>query len=151
MKNKKKEVVEIEVPSKALRIQHANCPNGHSLMDPENKINGYPSITVLAKYEDYEGPIHLDPIYGSYKNHPEIQLPNGVVVQFFCPHCHVSLTDEGQTCNVCSAPMFAIYLPHGGIVEGCLRDGCQFHNLKFVDGEELLKRLYDDHSLDAFL
>ncbi len=151
MKKKKNEVVEIEIPSKAIRVQHATCPNGHNLMDSEHKINGYPSIAVLAKYEDQEGLIYLDPVYGSFKNLPEIDLPKDKIVSFFCHECGVSLSDEGQSCNVCSAPMFALHLPHGGIIEGCLRNGCQFHNLKLVDGEELVKRLYDDHTLDAYL
>jgi hypothetical protein len=151
MKNNKKEIVKIEIPSKAIRVQHASCPRGHSLMDPEHKINGYPSVTVLVRYQEKEGLIHLDPVYGSFKNVPEIEVEKDAVVGFFCPTCHVSLSDEGQVCSVCASPMFAIYLPHGGIVEGCLRNGCQFHNLKVSDGGELLKRLYEDHSLDSFL
>ncbi len=151
MRKKKKEKVEIEVPSKAIRIQHAQCPNGHDLMDPEHKINGYASITVLTKYKDQEGLFHLDPVYGSYKNVPEINIPQGEIVQFYCPQCHVSLSEAGQTCDKCSAPMFALSLPHGGIVEACLRNGCQFHNLKLTDGEELIKRLEDEGTLDAFV
>jgi hypothetical protein len=151
VKKTKKETVEIQIPSKAIRVQNASCANGHSLMDHEHKINGYPSITVLIKHNSTEGLIHLDPIYGSYKNLAEIKVPKDSVVEFFCPLCKASLTDEAQTCNVCSAPMFALHLPFGGIIEGCLRNGCQFHSLKFVNGEELVKRLYDDHTLEAYL
>jgi len=151
MTSKRKEIVEIEVPSKAIRIQHASCPEGHSLMDEEHKINGYPSITVLARYKEREGLIYLDPVYGSFRNLPEIEIPEGEIVEFLCPECSISLTDEDISCSLCSAPMFSIHLPHGGIVEGCLRNGCQFHNLKLVEGEELVKRLYEDHTLDSFL
>lgn len=151
MKKAKKETVEIQIPSKAIRVQNASCPNGHSLMDHDHKINGYPSITVLVKYKGKEGLIHLDPVYGSFKNLAEIEVPKDVIVEFLCPICKASLTDEAQSCNVCSAPMFALHLPFGGIIEGCLRNGCQFHSLVFVNGEELVKRLYDDHTLEAYL
>ncbi|MBN2357745.1 hypothetical protein JXO59_16660 [candidate division KSB1 bacterium] len=151
MPKRKKEILEIEIPSKTLRIQNAACPKGHSLMDSENKIHGYPSVTVVAKYKSKKGEIHLDPVYGSFKNVVEIEVPDGEVVEFFCPVCGVSLTDTNQTCSVCSAPMFEMRLPHGGIVEGCLRNGCHFHNLKLVTGDELVKRLYESQTLDAYL
>ncbi len=151
MPKRKKEIVEIEIPSKALRIQHAACPKGHSLMDEEHKIHGYPSVTVIVKYKNQEGLIHLDPVYGSFKNVVEIKVPAGEVVEFFCPHCRTSLTDTNQSCSVCSAPMFEMRLPHGGIVEGCLRNGCHFHNLKLVTGEELVQRLYESQTLDSYL
>lgn len=149
--SKKKEIVAIEIPSKALRIQHASCPNGHSLMDHEHKINGYSSVTVVVNYKNQTGQIHLDPIFGSFKNVSEINVPEGEIVDFLCPICKESLTDKGQHCNMCSAPMFAMHLPQGGIVEGCLRNGCQFHNLKLVSGDELVRRLYESHTLDAYL
>jgi hypothetical protein len=151
MPKHQKELLEIEIPSQSLRLQHASCPNGHSLMDPDHKIDGYPSVTVVAKHKTGEGQIHLDPVYGSFKTVSEIEVPERGVVEFFCPECHASLNDEKQTCGVCSAPMFALQLPYGGIVEGCLRNGCQFHNLKLVSGEELVKRLYEEHTLDAYL
>ncbi len=148
---KKKEIVAIEIPSKALRIQNASCPHGHSLMDHEHKINGYSSVTVIVTFRNQSGQIHLDPIYGSFKNVSEIDVPDGEIVEFRCPACEVLLSDKGQRCNVCSAPMFVMHLPQGGIVEGCLRNGCQFHNLKLVSGEQLVQRLYESHTLDAYL
>jgi hypothetical protein len=151
MPKRKKEVVEIELPSKAIRIQHASCPNGHSLMDNDHLINGYASVTVLVKSKGHQGLVHLDPIYGSFKNVFEVKVEEGGIVEFFCPHCRTSLIDEHQMCSICSAPMFSLHLPHGGIIEGCLRNGCQFHTLKLVSGDELVKRLYESHSLDAYL
>lgn len=145
------EKVQLEVPSKALRIQHACCPNGHSLMDENQLISGYPSVSVLAKYQDQIGQLHLDPVYGSFKNVSHIVVPDGECVDFLCPTCKVSLRDGNTLCSVCSAPMFAMILPKGGIVEGCLRNGCQFHNLKLVNSDELIRRLYEDNTLDAYL
>ena len=151
MPKRKKELVELALPSKAIRIQHASCPKGHSLMDKEHQINGYDSVSVLVKYQNQQGRIYLDPVYGSFKNVLEIKVDEGGIVEFLCPHCLVSLVDDLQTCSICSAPMFALQLPHGGIIEGCLRNGCQFHTLKLVSGDELVKRLYDSHTLDAYL
>jgi hypothetical protein len=151
MRKKKKEILEIEIPSKAIRIQHACCSNGHSLMDAEHKINRYASVTVKAKYKDHVGLIHLDPIYGSFKNLMEITVPENEVVELFCPICDVSLTAAEQNFTVCSAPMFALFLPNGGIVEGCLRNGCHHHSLKVADGKILMKKLSEGHVLDSYL
>ena len=148
---KRRETIEIEIPSKAIRIRHAYCPKGCNLMDPEHKINGYPSITVLGKYKGKEGLIHLDPVYGSYTNIMEIDIPQNEIVQLFCPHCKVSLAEAGHICDECSAPLFALSLPHGGTVEACLRNGCHFHNLKLAGGKEFIKHLDEEHSLDSFL
>ena len=151
MPKRKKELLNIEIPSKAVRVQHASCPNGHSLMDAVYKINRYASVTVKGKYKDHVGLIHLDPIYGSFKNLMEITVPQGEIVELFCPVCDISLTTQQQNCSVCSAPMFALLLPHGGTVEGCLRNGCHHHHLKVADGEELLKKLSENNIFDSYL
>jgi hypothetical protein len=148
MHNKKKEIVELEVPTRAIRIKNAMCVNGHNLMDEEHKISGNPSIKVLAKYGDQQGLIYLDPVYGSFQNVWEITVPDGECVELFCPHCNVSLAEHGQICDDCLAPMFALYLPHGGMVEACLRNGCHHHTLKFTDSEEIAKILIEDHYFD---
>lgn len=149
-KKKKKETVEIEVPSKAIRVKHATCPNGCNLMDTEHLINGYPSVTVFAKTKEQEGLIYLDPVYGSYKNLPQIEIPQGTCADLYCPDCGVSLVQD-EICEQCGAKMFAIYLPHGGVIEVCTRNGCQSHNLKFTDSEEIGKKLFDDDLYDISL
>lgn len=151
MKNKKKEVVEIEIPSKAIRVKDATCMNKHSLMDPEHLIDGFPSVTVLAKYGDQEGLIHLDPVYGSFQNVWEIEVPDRECVELFCPHCGVSLSEHGQICDECLAPMFAVYLPHGGMIEACLRNGCRYHTLKFTDSEEMGRKLVEENYFNDLL
>lgn len=148
MHSKKKEIVEIEIPSKTIRIKHAMCRHGHNLMDKHKLINGNPAITVLARYGDQEGLIHLDPVYGSFQNLWEITVPDGECVELFCPICKVSLSDHGQICDECLAPMFALYLPHGGMVEACLRNGCHYHTLKFTDSDEIGKKLLEQHYFD---
>src|SRR6056297_908592 len=81
---------------KVVDVQHAHCPKGCNLMNDEVKINGMDSIMVDLKWKDKEGKIYLDPEYGSYKHKSEVDVPDGEVVEFFCPHCGVSLTEEGE-------------------------------------------------------
>jgi len=151
MPNKNREIVYVEIPSKALRIHHAACSNGHSLMCPDHLINGYASVCVKVRYQDNEGLIYLDPIYGSFCNVTEIQVPDRGLVEFFCPSCGISLTAKQQLCTECGAPMFELALPRGGTVAGCLRNGCHFHLLKLADGVKLLDSLADEPTWDSFL
>ena len=151
MVNKEKEKITIEIPSKSLRVQHAQCPNRHNLMDPDHLINGYASVTLNVKYKDIFGCIHLDPVYGSFKNISEIDIPDGETVEFYCPTCNVSLLLEQVICEECGANMFGVYLPHGGRVEACTRNGCQNHNLKLADGKDLFDKLDQYHTLDSYL
>ncbi|MBD3386315.1 hypothetical protein GF407_15500 [candidate division KSB1 bacterium] len=146
-----KETVQMEMPAKMIVIQHASCPRGHDLMNPDHKIHGHAAVTVKVKYKDREGMIHLDPVYGSYDNESDIEIPKDGVAEFFCPECGISLVDPDQSCNLCSAPMFAFMLPNHGIIEGCSRQGCRFHHLKIVTSDELMDRLNDEHILDSYL
>jgi hypothetical protein len=141
-----KEHVIIEVPSQALHVEHAKCRKGCSLMDPIIPINGYPSIKVLIQYGDTKGIIHLDPVYGSFHNIYDVDIPEGVVVEMFCPTCGMSMqVDRHRHCDYCFAPVFEFFLPNGGILEGCLRAGCHQHKLKLVDIDEQLGMI---HGLD---
>ncbi len=151
MPDKNREIVNVEIPSKALRIQHAMCPNGHSLMCADHPINGYASVGVWVKCRDQEGLIYLDPIYGSFCNVTEIEVQDKELVEFLCPTCRISLTSGHQICQECGAPMFELALPRGGSVSGCLRNGCHFHLLKLADGIQLLNSLNEDPIWDSFL
>ena len=55
-----KEKIILEVPSKALHVEHAQCPRGHSLMDATVPISGHPSVKVVIQYGSIRGNIHLD-------------------------------------------------------------------------------------------
>ncbi len=151
MPDKKREVIRVEIPSKALRVRHAMCQNGHSLMDTDHTINGYASVAVRVKYKNKEGVIYLDPVYGSFRNVQEMQTPENAVVEFFCPVCGDSLKSKHHKCQECSADMFEIFLPSGGTVVGCLRNGCHFHILKLANGEKFLDSLNRDENLELFL
>lgn len=146
----KTEQIIVEVPTKALHVEHATCPHGHSLMDPAIPINGYPSIKVVLQYGDNKGNVHLDPIYGSFHNIFDVDIPEGVVVDMFCPTCDASMKVE-DVCDWCFAPMFLFYLPKGGILEGCLRVGCHQHKLKLVDVDEQLGMLHGQEQIQLLM
>ncbi len=152
MKEKEKLNIEIEVPSKKIHVNHAFCSNGHSLCDPETKINGYPAIKVKVKHGNSDGLLFIDPVYGSYENIEEgIDIPQGGVVELFCPECGVNLKDPDERCHLCASPMFQFQLPKGGIVEGCLKKGCYYHKMKIVDHEEQISRLFKNDTLESYL
>lgn len=152
MSEKEKIQIEVELSSKSLSIEHAVCPNNHSLSDKSVKINGKPSFKVKVKYKEQEGFMYLDPVYGSYENIEEgISLPRDAVAEFFCPECGVSLSDAEDRCQSCSSPMFVFHLPKGSIVEGCLKKGCTFHSMKIVDGERQIARLFENSTIESFL
>lgn len=152
MFDKEKILLEVAVPAKTLLVEHAACPNGHSLIDAAVTIHGKPAIKVKVRHEDKAGWLYIDPIYGSYDNiEKDISLPRGGVVEFYCPQCGASLADTTERCQLCSSPMFVFHLPKGSIVEGCLRKGCIFHKLKIIDAEQQLSRLFQNDTLEAFL
>ena len=151
MKGDKGDEIIVEVPSKTIHIQHARCPNGCDLMDSTVLIEDFPSIKVMVTHGIQRGAMNLDPLYGGYKNISEIDIPDDEVVEFYCPHCGVSLVHDDETCHVCSSPMFTLHLPHGGLIEGCLRRGCFEHRLKIVDLGAQFLRIYQQGSLDAYL
>ncbi len=152
MLKKEKVEIEIEVPSKKIHVEHVYCQNGHSLVDPDIKIKGYPAIKVRVKYQDQEGWLYLDPVYGSYDNiEKDIKIPKGGVVEFFCPECGISLKEEDERCRLCSSPLFVFNLPKGGIVEGCMKKGCVYHKMKIVGAEEQVSRLFENDTLQSYL
>jgi len=143
--------VEIMIPRGTLVIRNARCPNGCNLMDHAHMIRGLDSISVKATAGGKSGAIRLDPLYGSFENESEIEVPSGQVVEFSCPHCGVSLKDTERTCAKCSAPMFVLHLPNGGFIEVCQRNGCSNHRLQIVTGEQAMQRIFDELGMDSFL
>lgn len=130
-------------PIKTVNIQTAHCPKGCDLMTAKVKIHNLNSICVKIKWQDREGLIYIDPQFGSYQHISEIKVPDGEIVDFFCPHCGVSLRDETQLCHSCSAPLFTMILPKVGEISGCLRKGCFEHTLK-VESFESMQLQIDD-------
>ncbi len=109
-----------------LAVACARC--NHSLMDPTHPIDGHPSIRVTAAFDSKHGWVALSCLYGSYNVDNEYEIPEDVVVNMFCPHCHAELLGGG-TCLECGAPMVPMIVRGGGIVQICSRRGCRGHML----------------------
>jgi len=106
-----------------------SCPRcNHSLMDPSHLVDGFPSIRVTASFGQEHGWLRLSCLYGSYAIESGDEIPVGMVVNFFCPHCHAELIGAWN-CPVCDAPMVPMIVQGGAIVQICSRRGCKSHML----------------------
>ena len=106
-----------------------SCPRcNHSLMDPGHPVDGHPSIRVTVSFAHEHFSLRLSCLYGSYNQQSDGEIPQEVMVDFFCPHCHAHLIG-GSSCPECEAPMVPMIVRGGGIVQICSRRGCRGHIL----------------------
>jgi NADH-quinone oxidoreductase subunit E len=109
-----------------VEVSCARC--NHSLMDPRHPIDGHPSIRVTTSFGDKHGWTAISCLWGSYKVESEYDIPEDIIVNMFCPHCHAELIGGGR-CSECDAPMVPMIVRGGGIVQICTRRGCKGHIL----------------------
>jgi len=109
-----------------VEVSCARC--NHSLMNPSYPIDGYPSVKVTVSFGDHHGWLLLSSLYGSGGIEAEREIPEGQVVNFFCPHCHAELSGAAP-CVECRAPMVPMIVRGGGVVQICSRRGCRNHML----------------------
>jgi NADH-quinone oxidoreductase subunit E len=100
----------------------------HSLMDPDYLVDGLPAIKVIVSFKNKHGWLLLSCLYGSYKVSSEFNIPDDTIINFFCPHCNAELSSSTD-CTECSAPMVAMIVKGGGMVQLCSRQGCRSHML----------------------
>jgi NADH:ubiquinone oxidoreductase subunit E len=106
-----------------------SCPRcNHSLMDPDNQIDGHPSVRMTITFGGRHGWIRLSSLYGSYTVMAKYPIPMDSVVNIFCPHCHAELVGASR-CPACNAPMVPMLVDGGGMVQICTRRGCKEHRL----------------------
>jgi len=115
-----------------------NCPScGKSLMNSEIQIDNLPSIGIDAKVGGKTGKIYLSQIYGSYNKQFEgVEDIPETIVDFICPECREPLPIQ-KVCN-CNAPVAALNLEIGGMVNFCTRNGCSHHSVEFNDLNDAL-------------
>ncbi len=148
MSENEKIQIEIDVSKRPLHLEHPTCSKGHTLRCDNVKIHDYASIKVVARFKENSGFIYIDPIYGSFDNIIEgMHVPEGEVIELFCPECDEKLLAPTDTCQVCLSPMFLFHLPNNSIIEGCMQKGCMFHKLKIIDAEEQVARLFEERML----
>lgn len=71
-------------------VNEAFCPNGCSVVDPENEINGFPGLRLKFRRDNMEGEFVISAIEGDFdKIVLSGELLEGVKDEIFCPHCGV--------------------------------------------------------------
>jgi NADH-quinone oxidoreductase subunit E len=127
------DTAEISNDKRIFRLEVACARCNHSLMDSGHLIDGVPSIRVTVSFGHEHGWLRLSALYGSYTVESGNEIPMGLVVNFFCPHCHAELIGAWN-CTVCEAPMVPMIVRGGGIVQICSRRGCKSHMLDLQGG-----------------
>ena len=96
---KGKKVVPVSDFSKAAKsdktvwmVDQVYCTNGHSLIDKENLVSGYPGIRLAFKTPHHKGEVVISALAGDLsKVTLSGELEPGVRHYLSCPHCHVAL------------------------------------------------------------
>lgn len=120
--------VEIKADKRIFPVEVSCSRCNHSLMDPRRLIDGYPSIRVTVSFKNKHGWLALSSLYGSYNVSSEYEIPEDIIIHFFCPHCHSELLG-GLNCGECGTSMVPMIVRGGGIVQICSRSGCKGHIL----------------------
>jgi two-component system NtrC family sensor kinase len=115
------------------QVKQATCRKNHSLIDPDHKIAGMPSIKLYTRVHGDEGFIFLDPVYGSHRNEYNVSYMQDKIVLLECHECHTSVVNEEKNCPKCAAPTYQIAIPGEGHLEGCTRIGCYWQRWEVMD------------------
>ena len=120
--------VEIGTDRRIFPVEVSCSRCNHSLMDPENPLDGFPSIRVTQSFGHLHGWLRLSSLYGSYHSTAEYEVPSAAVIQLFCPHCHTELIGATD-CPECGVRMVPMIVRGGGVVQICPRRDCRGHIL----------------------
>lgn len=102
-----------------------SCPRcNHSLMDSIHPLDGHPSIRVSVLSDRQHGLLRMSSWYGNGLAERECDLPGDIIGRLFCPHCHGELPG-GSACVACRAPLVALAVEGGAILQICSRIGCK--------------------------
>jgi signal transduction histidine kinase len=115
------------------QIKKAVCPKRHSLIDGEVRIDGKPSVRFKARSDGNEGFVYLNSMYGMGGHHYGIPMDEKRKISLLCPECSASLIDPGKECPECGSAVYAFESPPRGLVEGCVRKGCNWQRWEDVD------------------
>ncbi len=114
-------------------------------MDDAKLINNRKALKLNIKTSDGKtGKIWLSSIYGDYNYTSEHAIPEGDVVQFFCPHCNADLARKLE-CEVCNAPIVSFNCSIGGKVSICSRNGCTNHYVVFENLDTAVRKFYSEY------
>lgn len=125
------------------------CPHcGESLMDNETKLHAVPTIKLNIEVAKKRGTLRLCSVYDCHDQLCDIELEEGAIARFYCPHCNQQLisNDECDDEN-CNAPMITLVLEKGGKVFFCSRKGCDNHFVAFKDLETEIRSFHNAYKI----
>ena len=118
---------------------------GKNLMDHDFSIENHSSVKVLVEVNEKRGTLHLSSQYGSHIIHSEIEINEGDIARFFCPHCDSEIVSS-RKCYECKAPMVTFESELGGYLRICSRKGCKKRAIEFEKLETEMRAFYEKYS-----
>ncbi len=112
-------------------------------MNPYFTIHNKPSVKLEIKLGEETGVINLCSYYGCTDHSSTLDIKEGDVYQFFCPHCKEELISDHQ-CRDCNAPMIPFTMDKGGLLHMCSRRGCNSHFMNFLNVSDALRKMYNE-------
>ncbi|MBD3382767.1 MAG: hypothetical protein GF404_11300 [candidate division Zixibacteria bacterium] len=122
------DIIEVESDERVFPIEVSCSRCNHSLMNPDIEIDGHPAVVVTVSFKQKHGWLALSSLYGSYNTKTKHEIPEGAIVNIFCPYCHSEMIGSTE-CSECGAPMVPMIVRGGGMVQICTRQGCRGHML----------------------
>jgi len=100
------------------------CPYcNQNLMDVDNSIEEYPSISVNGSFNGTKGWVRMSGLYGSTFTQAEHQVPPDTLLKLYCPNCQQRFVEKAR-CIECGSPMVRLVFQGGGSFLVCSRWGC---------------------------
>jgi hypothetical protein len=125
-------------------IGHAYCPNGHSIIDSKNKINGFPGLRLKFKRAEAEGEFVISAIEGDFnKILLSGVLQEGVKDDLYCPHCGI-MFEKLVNCNCKPGAEMVVIgltpeLDFNEAITFCNVTGC--HNGTFIKSGDVIRHI----------
>ena len=128
--------------SKHMLIMELCCPQCNQTLTDGAKLR----LDAQVKETQQDGEMVLSAIFGDYAIETELNLKEGMTVEFRCPKCDSSIMLP-LTCKICGASMASLNLRKGGYLEFCSRRGCKGHALGGVgdidDMMSLMNKMFE--------
>ncbi len=122
--------------SKHMLSMDVACPQCAAPLTDQQRIR----LDARVRDTNQEGELALSAIFGDYTIETDLDLREGMIVDFSCPRCEASLLLP-LACKICGAPMASLNLVRGGYIEFCSRRGCRGHALGGVGDIDQLMSL----------
>jgi len=143
------------------KLFNLGCPYCHQSLLSSHFIEGLPAIHLkILDDNNTVKSIYLSPEYGNYKVEAEtesgLELVEGRIYDFFCPHCGKKLAVDNNHCPECSAPRIKICVNgknghflslNDGAAIICSRFGCRHSEVY----PEAVAKVRDEFLLDEKL